>query len=88
MGYIDEVGKDSSECNEKEIDVILSGLSYYETVKVMQCISTKYIWDKLQNFYEDIYGDCSSDELEIEEAQIVRNLKGRPRKYKGKLPLE
>jgi hypothetical protein len=54
----------------------------------MQCISTKYIWDKLQNFYEDIYGDCSSDELEIEEAQFVRNLKGRPRKYKGKLPLE
>jgi hypothetical protein len=34
-GYTYEVGKESSEHNAKEIDVILSGLSYYETVKVM-----------------------------------------------------
>jgi hypothetical protein len=33
--YIDEVRKESSEHNVKEIDVILSGLSDYETVKVM-----------------------------------------------------
>jgi hypothetical protein len=61
-----EARKESSEQNEKAINVILSGLSYFETVKVMQCTSSKYIWDKLNFFYEERSGDCSSYESEIE----------------------
>jgi hypothetical protein len=87
-GYTDDVGKESSENNEKAIDVILSGLSDYEIVKVMKCTSTKHIWDKLQNIYEERSGDCSSCESETEEAQFVRKLKGGPGKYKGKPPIK
>jgi hypothetical protein len=49
IGYTDKDGKESSEKNEKEIEVILSGLLDYEIVKVMKCTTTKQIWDKLQN---------------------------------------
>jgi hypothetical protein len=92
-GYTDEVGKESSENNSKAINVILSGLLYSEIVKVMKCTSTKKIWDKLQNIYEeryseDIYGDCSCYESNTEEAQFVRNKKRRYGKYKGKLPFK
>jgi hypothetical protein len=55
--YTDEVGKESSEKNAKEIYVILSGLSYFETIKVIKCTSTKQIWDKIQNSYEERFGD-------------------------------
>jgi hypothetical protein len=88
IGYTYEVGKESSENNEKEIDSILSGLSDSETVKVMKCTSSKNIWDKLQKIYEERSGDCSSYESRTKEAQFVRNLKGGPDKYKGKLPFK
>jgi hypothetical protein len=52
-GYIDKVGKESSENNEKEIEVILSCLLDSDIVKVMKCPIAKHIWDKLQNIYEE-----------------------------------
>jgi hypothetical protein len=57
IGYTNEDGKESSETNVKSIDVILSGLSDYETFKVMKCTTTKHIWNKLQNIYEERYSD-------------------------------
>jgi hypothetical protein len=54
----------------------------------MKCTSSKQIWDKLQKIYEERSGDCSSCESGTEEAQFVRNLKGGPGKYKGKLPFK
>jgi hypothetical protein len=88
IGYTDDVGKDSSENNEKTINVILSGLSYFEIVKVMKCTSNKHIWDKLQNIYEEISGDFSNCESKIEKEQFVRKIKGGLGKYKGKLPFK
>jgi hypothetical protein len=38
--------------NEKEINVILSGLAEAEFVKVMHCDSVKVMWDKLISSYE------------------------------------
>jgi hypothetical protein len=67
-GYTDDVRKDSSENNEKEIDVILSVLSYSNIFKVMKCTSAKQIWDKIQNIYEERSGDFSSCESETTEA--------------------
>jgi hypothetical protein len=71
ISYIDEIGKDLSENNAKEIDVIWSGLTNYETIKVMKCTSAKYIFNKLQNIYEERSSDFSSYESEREEAQFV-----------------
>jgi hypothetical protein len=48
-GYTDKDEKESCENNEKTIEVILSGLSDYDIVKVMKCKPTKSIWDKTQN---------------------------------------
>jgi len=48
-GYTNEVGKESSENNAKAKDVILSGLSDSQIVKVMKCTSAKHICDKIQN---------------------------------------
>jgi hypothetical protein len=44
----------------------------------MKCTITKHIWDKLQNIYEERSDDYSSYELETEETQFVRKLKGGP----------
>jgi hypothetical protein len=93
IGYANEARKESSENNTREIDFILSGLSDFETIKVMKCTSAKQIWDKLQNINEDLSieersGDCSSCESEKEGAQFVRKIKGGPRKYKVKLPFK
>jgi hypothetical protein len=41
IGYTDQYGKESSENNAKAIDVILSGLSYSDTIKVMNFTSSK-----------------------------------------------
>jgi hypothetical protein len=41
IGYTDEVGEESGEKNAKTIDFILSGLSYSNTVKVMECTVTE-----------------------------------------------
>jgi hypothetical protein len=49
----------------------------------MKCTPIKQIWDKLQNIYEERSGYCSSCELETEEAQFVRKIKGGSGKYKG-----
>jgi len=71
-GYTDGVGKESSENNEKAIEVILSGLPDSEIVKVMKCTTTKHIWDKPKNIYEERsseYGcdDCSYCESKRKE---------------------
>jgi hypothetical protein len=58
-GYTNEVGKESSENNEKEIDLILSGLLDYDTFKVIKCTLAKQILDKLKNVYEERSNDCS-----------------------------
>jgi hypothetical protein len=52
-GYIGKVAKESSENNEKIIEVILSGLPNSMIVKVMKCTTNKQIWDKLKNIYEE-----------------------------------
>jgi hypothetical protein len=41
-----------SENNAKATNAILCGLSKSEFIKVIHCVSTKDIWDKLQNIYE------------------------------------
>ena len=59
IGYIspkntptNETKKNPSKNNEKSTNVILCGLSESEFVKVMHCVLTKQIWEKLQNIYE------------------------------------
>jgi hypothetical protein len=52
----------------------------------MKCTSTKQIWDKLQNIYEERSNDCSSCESETKEAQFVRKLKGGPENTKVRYP--
>jgi hypothetical protein len=64
IGYIDDARTESSEKNENKIEVILSGLLDSKIVKVMKCTSTKQIWDKIQNIYEERSGDCYTCELE------------------------
>jgi hypothetical protein len=66
----------------------LSGLPDFENAKVMKCTSSKQIWDKLQKICEERSSDYSSCESRIEEAQFVRNIKGGPNKYNGKLPFK
>ena len=39
-------------CNAKLMNDLLVGLPKSELVKVMDCKSTKAIWDKMSNFYE------------------------------------
>jgi hypothetical protein len=58
-GYTNEANKESSEKKGKSIDAILSDLSYSDTFKVIKCTSTKHIWDKIQNIYEERYVDYS-----------------------------
>jgi hypothetical protein len=86
--YTNETTKESSENNAKETNVILSVLSDYDIVEVMQCTSAKHILEKIQNIYEKRSSDCSNYESETKEAQFVRKLKRRPRKYKGKIPFK
>ena len=40
------------ECNAKAMYALLGGLIGSEFIKVMHCISTKEIWDKMKNVYE------------------------------------
>jgi hypothetical protein len=73
---------------QKVVDVILSGISKFDIVKVVKCTSTKQIWDKLQKIYENRSDGCYSCESGTKETQFVRNLKGGPDKYKRKLPFK
>jgi len=38
--------------NAKVINSLVDGLTNSELVKVMECASSKAIWDKMSNFYE------------------------------------
>lgn len=49
---VDATSKMKSESNSKAMNAILCGLLEVEFVKVMQCESTKMIWDKLNTIYE------------------------------------
>jgi hypothetical protein len=66
-GYTDKDEKESSENNEKSMEVILSGLLDYEIVKVMKFTTTKQICDKLQNIYEERSDDYFCCESETKE---------------------
>jgi hypothetical protein len=46
------VGKKLYERNSKDMYAILGGLLGSEFIKVMHCVSTKELWDKLKNVYE------------------------------------
>ena len=46
---------DQCEGNAKSLNSILSGLTNYVFVKVMQCKTAKQAWDKLKVFYEGAY---------------------------------
>lgn len=48
----DVAGKKLSECNAKDKNAILCGLSKSEFVKVMHCKSAQEMWDKLKNIYQ------------------------------------
>jgi hypothetical protein len=49
----DSNGKKLSENNSKDKNAIPSGMASSIYVKVMHCDSTKDLWDKLQNVYEE-----------------------------------